>query len=363
MDNFQKRFPIFSSTIKTVDFGNYAFVFIYHLNDNNAPFLEHWIRKVKTLAVISIPYSEVSLVKQQLSKLTKVITPNTVEEIPSLIEKIVTKWKKKNIILIEIGGYSSFISHKLHNVILAVEDTNQGHWNHLNSKNARSYPVVSMAQSEVKMLENRVIGESIVRTIEKLLKKYFPKKNFHKQTFGNISYGGIGSSVCLALRKRGITPYVYDIDPIKHAFAYSDGYPITSKEKLLQVSDIIIGSSGKNSVLLSDANSIKKGSLLFSGSSKQVEFQELLALEKIKEDDSMFQKYLYKNSYFCIGYNGQPINFLDVVDPEEFDYILATMVACVKYGLENKLSNAVHSIPLKYQIPVFKTYLQKHIRI
>jgi S-adenosylhomocysteine hydrolase len=296
-------------------------------------------------------------VKKELSQTVNVITPNKVDDIPAILESMAQKWGENNIILIEIGGYSSFVSHKLENILFTVEDTNQGHWNHLKNKNRCKVPVISIAQTEVKKLENRVVEESIVKVIEKLLVENFPNKSITNQTFGVISYGGIGGSVALALRNRQVAPLVHDIDPVRSAFACADGYRIAQKKKLLQICDIVIACTGESSILLEDSKDINKGALLFSGSSKQIEFQELFALEKSKKFNSkFFEQYFSDGSFFYIANKGQPINFLDNVDPENFDYIMGAIAASVKYGLESKLENKIYSLPMNYQIPIFEMF-------
>lgn len=360
--NMLERFPLFSKHIKSINAEGYVFLFIYHLLDNNEPFLEYWVRHLKTLGIISIPYSEVPAVRENLAKLTRIVSPKDVSEIPDILVDIVQSWPQKNIILVEVGGYSSFVSHKLHNIVLVAEDTNQGHWNHLLSKNPRTYPVVSIAQTEVKKLENRVVGESIVKAVEAILKDALPAKDLRHLQVGVVAYGGIGSSVCLALRKRHIQPLVYDKNPKMHAFAHADGYTIARKAKLLHRSDVVIACSGQSSVGLQDAHDIKDGALLCSGSSKRIEFQELLQMEKADTAaPGLLQDYKNHDKTFTIAYDGQPVNFLDVVHPEEFDYVLAANVASVKYGLENQLAHEVHHLPDEHQEPLFRMLVDKII--
>lgn len=359
--DFEKKFTLFTKLFKTIKFRDYSFIFTYHLNDNNAPYLDYWVQHVETLAVISIPYSEVKSVKEGLAQHTEVISPSSVSEIPTILEQLATKWSQKKIILVEIGGYSSYVSDKLSNVVLSIEDTNQGHWNQINSKKRRDYPVVSMAQSEVKKLENRVVGESIVSTSEKLLGAHIPERKLPVQNIGTLSYGGIGSSVCLALRKRGLAHKVYDNDPMKLSFAYSDGYTIAKRETILSESDIIIGSTGKNSVTAKDIALLKDGAVLISGSSKQIEFFDLfMNATKVKgRDNELFQEYEYKGKRFTLVNQGQPINFLEQVPPEIFEPQLSAIISCVKYGLENTLTNDVHSLPMSYQIPIFELFVER----
>ncbi|MCL5091138.1 MAG: hypothetical protein M1514_03960 [Patescibacteria group bacterium] len=355
MQNFQKKFPVFSAIFSQTNFSGYAFIFIYHLNDNNLPFLKKWTNNVKTLGIISIPYSEVKKVKVELQKGSLVFTPQTISEIPDLILKLAQKYSKEKIVLVEVGGYSSYVSSNFKNVFLTIEDTHQGYW--LQQDNQQlTCPVVSIANTDVKKVENRIVGESIVKTVERLIKKYKNINDIREVTFSILSYGGIGSSVCLALRNRQVIPYVYDIDPIKMSQALADGYRITSREKMLSISNVIIGCSGKLSLSIEDLNFVKPGCYLFSGSSKQVEFESFLGMFKGKRN-SEIQEAEYQGKSFWVGYSCQPINFLDKIKPEMFDVILAAMVECFNYGTTNKLENKVYSLPLENQKKILELFI------
>ncbi|MEI6533461.1 MAG: hypothetical protein WCO06_06520 [Candidatus Roizmanbacteria bacterium] len=359
--NTNQHYSLFSSILDTSDFSGYSFIFIYHLNENNEPFLKRWINKSETLGIISIPYSEVPSVKDCISKYSSVITPKSVQAIPNLITEMCNSHQDKKIILIEVGGYSSHISEKLNNVVLSIEDTHQGHWLQHNNKHLK-YPVVSIANSEIKKLENRLIGESIVRTIERIT-----NITIRTDTINNIvvfSYGGIGSSVCMALKNRRLIPYVYDIDVFKTAQAFADGYKIGKREQLLKNADIIIGCTGKHSIFLSDIPLIKESAYIFSGSSKQIEFSDISQLIiRDQHQNDQLQTITIDGKKIIVGYYGQPINFLDTVDPKEFEIIMSCLLECCNYGLSNKLENKVYTLPLINQRKILQAHIDNIISI
>jgi S-adenosylhomocysteine hydrolase len=351
--------PIFSEILSKTNFGDYWFIFVHHLTVSNEPFLREWVNRVKSIGVISIPYSEVSQVKKRLSKITRIFSPKTLTEIPNIILDLAQKNGKRKIVLVEVGGYSSHVSKYLKNVVLSIEDTNQGHWLQQENKYLK-YPIVSIANTDAKKLENRYVGESIVRTIEKLLKR----RNIRliSRKISVISYGGIGESVCLALRDRGNRPYVYDIDPSKVAHAFADGYKIADRDYILAHSDIIIGCTGKQCVAKKDISLLKPGTYLFSGSSKQIEFQDFVDSLKYKKPADIFQKLYFGKTFIWLGYYGQPINFLDKTEPKMFDVPFALQLTCFNFWLSSKLKNKVYSLPRKYQKDIFVNYIKYNSR-
>lgn len=357
-----KIMPIFLNVLENTNFLNYSFIFIHHLSVTNKPYLEEWIKRTNTIALISIPYSEVMAVRKSLSKITNVISPKRINSIPNVIFNVVKKHPKKNIVLVEVGGYSSKILHKMSNVKLCIEDTYQGHW--LHQKNLRiSHPVVSIANTEAKKVENRYIGQTIVTNIEQLLKKRgisILNKKIHIAVLG---YGGIGESVCLSLRDKGIIPYVYDLNTFKTARAVADGYKIANRDLLLQSSDVIIGCSGKNSLSDKDIVLLKPNSYLFSGSSKQIEFQDLIKHLEKKPKSIEIQTLKFINKIINIGYFGQPINFLDINDIKMFDVPFSLQLECFNYFRDYNLKNKLYSLPKRYQERILVNFIHNNYTI
>jgi len=352
-----QKCPIFYNSLSVTKFDGYSFIFIHHLTQSNAPFLAAWIKKVKTIGVISIPYSEVMMVKKKLGRLVKVFSPKSVDQIPKLLLELSQRSPKEKIVLVEVGGYSSLVSDKLKNVVFGIEDTSQGHWLQVKNHNLR-YPVVSIADTKAKRIEDRYVGESIVRTIDHVLKK-------HNSVFGNkekiysvLSYGRIGESVCLALRDRGVRPYVFDTNIFKRALAIADGYLSSERSRLLRISDVIIGCSGRRSITKNDIGLLKPGSCLFSGSSKQVEFEEILNYMDRDSGDNQLKVLDFGNKKSWIGYFGQPINFLDTTDSEMFDVPFALQVECFNYWKSSKLANKVYTLPMVYQRKILDLYVK-----
>ncbi len=354
---------IFRKTLRKISIKNKYLLFIVHLTKTIEPFLAEWIKSHKTIGIISIPYSENINVKSRISQLTNIYTVANYKEIPELIKKLCKKHIDKKIILVEIGGYSASVSKFLENVVLTVEDTNQGYWRFKNNEQQLSYPVVSIARSDLKSLENRLVGQSVVFSVERILRDNFRQGCLTTMNILVISYGQIGRAVCNALRGRFSQIYVYDRNPLQMAQAYLDGFTIVDKIKVLPYVDVIIGASGNRSIEMADVPFLKDKVLLVSGSSRQVEFpyEYLDVYKKSSNNNSLIEEFqIVKGKRFFIAYKGQPINFVDdSAFGDTFELIMAGMLQSISYGLEVNLSNLVYDLPQEYQEEVVKPYLDK----
>lgn len=359
------RLKIFNKVLSTLRIDDHHFLFVFHLSRNNHLYLRQWLKKFSNLGVISIPYSEITEVGIDIEKVTTLFRPK-LNEISELILEICNKHKDKKIISIEIGGYSAEIADKLKNVKLVIEDTNQGYWNFTNHKHKLNFPVVSISQTEVKKLENILIGQSIVYSTETLLRKHFHQDFLAGKNVFVISYGGIGYAVCKALQARQAKVLVYDRDSIKMSMAYLDGFRIVEKRTGLENADIVIGCSGNRSLKMSDLRLLRNGALLISGSSKQIEFpyEELTSFIKHKSEDEEIEFADYEGKKFYIAYKGQPINFLhDSALSDVFDLQMSLLLQSVKYGLTNKLENKIYMLPLEYQYPLTEIYIKDKLNL
>ena len=199
-----------------------------------------------------------------------------------------------------------------------------------NNTDKLTFPVVSMAQAHLKKLEDHLIGDSIVYSTQMLLRKYFKQDYVLGKRVLVLSYGGIGSSVCKSLKALKADVSVYDIDPLKQAQAYFEGFRIVKKIDAL---------------------------------SKQVEFP----YDKIKEHIVRNQgveldevKVAGKN--FFIAYKGQPINFLhDSALGDIFEIQMSLLCSCIEYGLKSKLKPGIYNIPIEYQRAIAKQYVERKI--
>ena len=180
---------IFKDTVRKTVVKDYYFLFVVHLTRTIEPYLEEWLKSYKSIGVISIPYSENKLTKQNISQITSVYEVSDFKKIPALIRNLCQENEDKKIILVEIGGYSAGVSQYLKNVVLSIEDTNQGYWEFKKHEKNLNYPVVSIAQTVLKSLENRLVGQSVVFSTERILRDHFNQGCLTTQDVLVLSYG------------------------------------------------------------------------------------------------------------------------------------------------------------------------------
>ncbi len=293
------------------------FVILTHTVSDVAEFISAINDMGKISIIISIPYSKDEAVYSSLSQKYKTITPSLNELLdPIYLKQLVLNSidTKKSLIIVEIGGYfSSIISEiqsELHgNLIGIVEDTEAGHRKYERINEQLPCPVLSVARSRLKDAENFLVGESCLKAANSLLNSLAFKCDIKNALV--LGYGKIGQGVCQLLKDQQLDVFTYDIDPSKRLLALSRNLKIPDKKHALSNADALFGASGAESVNKEDLPFIKNGCVLFSCSSKQVEFD----LNTIKQNytklsvHAHLDKYENADNYFYVAGDGHPINF------------------------------------------------------
>ena len=335
---------IFLEEIKELP-AEYFYLFVFHLSNNNLSYLRAWVQGVPYNSVISIPYSEQRNVKSEIEKLTPVYSP-ALEEIPEIIIKICRENSDKKVVLVQIGGYSSSIVDKIPNVVLAVEDTERGHRVFVENEQNLTYPVVSIARTKGKKMEDEIVGHAITKSVQLTLSSL--RKNVLSGRMLVLGYGGIGRATALSLMVKGYIVSAYDPKPELMEVARKDGCVITKRSEAIGNADVIIGCSGYESIQTNDIPLLRFDALLISGSSRQVEFPYgYLSSRK----DQMFkhdliEKFDIAERSIYIAYKAQPINFyFDIGLGDIFDIPMTLLVHSVIWGLKNNLANKLYELP------------------
>jgi adenosylhomocysteinase len=128
-------------------------------------------------------------------------------------------------LLMDLGGYFAGVGAALHDhygsrFLGIVEDTENGHQRYLSVPGPR-YPVFSAARSPLKAPEDFLVGQSIVFSLEALLREW--GTILQGRSICVIGYGKLGQSAAHLLKQRGSNVCVYDIDPLKLVLAKGTG--------------------------------------------------------------------------------------------------------------------------------------------
>lgn len=332
---------------------------------------ENYIRLVHEVfpiaLVIAIPYSaNLSTIRSLQESGIPVYLPGSIDEaFLHAGEKIIQILEQDETPLLvqEVGGYLAGCTEALarfSHFLGIVEDTNNGYWRY-QMAGSHSIPVLSMAQSPIKDIEDTVIGDSVIYSTERIFREEF-NGILQGITSGVIGYGKIGTSTAIALRGRESPVTVYDIDPAKCIRARLEGHRISPLRKLLAESDLIVGCTGKTSVRAEEIPYIRDRAILVSASAKNEEF-DLLAFAKHcerKEISNVVWHYTQKDgrSFYLLN-QGTPVNFRDrSVLGYILDMIYSELFLCMHSVAYGVLSPGLQHSPLSIHSEVARTWLQ-----
>lgn len=315
LDKVYKEY--YKSITKNPNKSEVQFVILTHTVSDIAEFISAINDMGEISIIISIPYSKDEKVYDILSKQYKTITPTLNELLDSsYLKQLVFKNINplKPLIIVEIGGYFSSIITEIQselngNLIGIVEDTEAGHRKYELLDENLPCPILSVARSRLKDAENFLVGSSCMQAVNSLLEKL--DFNLSIKNSVVLGYGKIGQGVCQLLKDQQVNVCVYDIDPAKRLLALSRNFKIPEKAHALSNADALFGTSGAQSIKKEDLKFIKNGCVLFSCSSKKIEFDLNFIKENYRETyiHEHLDKYENSENYFYLAGDGQPINF------------------------------------------------------
>lgn len=271
----------------------------------------------------------------------------------------------KKLFIIEDGGYHSATIDNLEvifpelegSIIGSVEQTTSG-TRILSSRTNYSYPSVSIARSEIKMcLESVFIGQKIVEELSAFISYTDHFLNFSDVCM--IGYGIFGRAVARKLNGYRCNVAVCEKDGVIREAAEREGYPVWAEitPALFRDNQIFIAMTGNRSFGIRELeqylNSEADNILLSSGSSKDVEYKEILSLIRepgdsgfafsLEESGPYYERYAVsdgkKQKHFWLIANGMPVNFcrqgsISLTD-KMIDLIFAEMTLCAEKIIES----------------------------
>jgi adenosylhomocysteinase len=317
-----------------------SLVIVTHILDTAVPFIEAVSTATNVEAVVGIPYSTMTTAQRQLERNGhRVVIPGTIENLPEIAKAEVFRAATRNpdlpVVVQEIGGYCATLLDEIAaGVHLAgvVEDTKQGHWKYA-ELGSLPCPVLSIAESPLKALENQQVGRSISHALETIL-----RRRFHRLTtevrVGIMGYGGIGEATARALAALGAHVSVYDVCGIRMAKAALDGFGDATRAEILAKSDVVLGVSGHCSIGARDLAALRPGAILASGSSKQIEI-DLSALPSkstMAAEAGLVKEYAHPGDRAVFLLNdGMPINFLEQsILGRVLDLVYTELYMCIR---------------------------------
>ena len=292
-----------------------------HLLPNNAPFFRHlsYLVDFGKVFVLEKPYSTIRSVFDGLVKSGFEIVPVRMEagapyefsvqkSLEILWRKVIEEQKRsgfRKILIVDDGGdlWHSIPWQELDGIQIAgVEQTQRGIARVENSK-IKIPPIVSVASSGIKKLvEAEFIGTSVVKKLQEI---GVINENIK---IGILGMGSIGIAVEKALNEMKMEAIFYD--PNFHTTSNIPENAVGSMDSLLNESDLIIGTTGKDSLQGTALERVRGKKILASASSADVEFASLLKLaQPSTEPFGTIKIYVHDKLEIDILNGGYPINF------------------------------------------------------
>ncbi|RDI64067.1 NAD(P)-dependent oxidoreductase [Nocardia pseudobrasiliensis] len=332
-----------------------SLILVTHLLETSVEYVQRLAESFALAVVIPVPYSLSAVAALELQR--RGIAVRTVATLAEIAPAVLAAARACGVgtVVQEVGGYCAEITEALAaaGVSAIVEDTNQGLWRY-QAVSDRRVPVYTIADSPLKRLEDRRVGEGVAHSVDALFRSEL-NRLIGNQIVGVLGYGGIGRYTAQGLKRMGARVHVYDIDPIASAGAATDGFEVHGRTRLLRGCNVVVGVSGHRSLTVADFELLDDDTVLASGSSKQVEFpvEELDAAGRIDRITTYLARIRLNGRNTWLLNEGRPVNFvhnsilgntLDLVYTELF----ALTVAAAR-GVENGGPDGINRLPTERQ--------------
>jgi adenosylhomocysteinase len=315
-----------------------SIVLVTHVLDTAVRFVELVASTADIASIVAIPYSTTDTARSKLRARFTLLEPVTAADMmiaaSEAVRAALAESAERSVIVQEIGGYCSSQIAQLArraNFGGVVEDTMQGHWRY-QAIGDLACPVLSIAESPLKALENRQVGRAIAYSLETILRSRFFRIPVETK-IGVLGYGGIGEATAASLRGSGAQVQIYDPNPIRMARAFVEGFKAPDRASVLRKSDVLIGVSGQRSITVDDVALMKDGVILASGSSKRVEIDVegfYAAADDVTTDHGL-TKLTIGGKAICLLNDGTPINFADQgVLGHVLDLVYTELYMCIR---------------------------------
>lgn len=244
--------------------------------------------------------------------------------------------------ILDIGGYFAPVAAEIaarypDQLLGIVEDTENGQQRYERVVDRLPVPVFSVARSPLKEPEDHLVGESVVFSMERLIRECGEVVYGRRAVV--FGYGKIGRSAARALSIRGVRVSVVDTNPIRAVEAQAHGFRPLSKASALATGDLILGATGAFSLREADFQYVRNGSFIASvtSSDDELDIAGLPGRYSIEHISNGVTCYSRLGQYFYVLNRGNAVNFIDGAVVGPFIYlvqgeILAALAKCQAGG-------------------------------
>jgi adenosylhomocysteinase len=329
------------------------------------PFLIEAIdHQTEILAIIPKPKSVHQKTRDWLSHKYNIVSPPT-ERLhePEFVANLLCTPKAEPVLLLDIGGYFAptltEVARLCPGKILGiVEDTENGLQKYEEIKDLPC-PIISVARSPLKNPEDYLVGQSIVFSVEALLRKQ--GDILHGRTACVIGYGKLGRSIANSLHARHVRTVVYDTDAIRTVEAMAHGFStVQSVQDGVRGAGLVFCATGNTSLDATSFSQLDRGAYVATVTSSDDE----LALDDIREYEikqvtDYITRYRKEDHHFYLLNRGQAVNFVHGAAVGPFIYLIqAEILASVARITNTVLSNQIQENEPTHRSCIAETWLR-----
>lgn len=264
--------------------------------------------------------------------------------------------KDERLIIMDMGGYFAENLASVQSLIHAtlkgvVEDTENGHQRYVKHQPSPC-PVISVARSQLKEPEDFLVGQSVVFSVDALLRQI--GELLTNKVALVLGYGKLGKSIADLLSRKNIRTIVYDIDPIRQVQACSHGYAKLELQKALEVADVIFSATGNKALTNGMFARLKKGCFLATVTSAddELDIRSLVANYKSHYVSDYVERWEHNDGshHFFILNKGNAVNFVHHAEVGPYIYLIqAELLRAVQLLAKEDFDNGVQNLDQKEQ--------------
>jgi adenosylhomocysteinase len=242
----------------------------------------------------------------------------------------------QNFVLIDIGGYFAQCALAIHDefgdrFLGVIEDTENGVQKY-EAVELPPVPVIHVARSPLKNPEDFLVGQSIVFSVEAILREQ--GDIIHGRTACVIGYGKLGRSIANLLHARHVRTIVYDTDPIKRIEAMSHGFAVSTELiRALVGAGLVFCATGNMALRGEEFEALPNGCYIatVTSSDDELDLSHIDREYNFRHRGSHILEYYKPRHQFFVLNRGQAVNFIHGAAVGPFIYLVhGEIVAALK---------------------------------